>query len=167
MANVISNHDCNRALKQLAEGDMTALSVIYDGIARLIFSLALSLLGNREDAEDVLQDTMLEIVKSVSNYKPGSPKAWVLAIARNRAMYTLRKRRLTSEVEETSSLDPELAKLEWLDVLNALNNEEKQTVILHIYGGLSHKEIGKVLNISPAAAQKKYRRALQKLKEII
>jgi len=167
MANVISNHDCNRALKQLAEGDITALSTIYNGTARLIFSLALSLLGNREDAEDILQDTMLEIVKSVSNYKTGSPKAWVLSIARNRAMYYLRKRRPTSEGIEPSSLDPELARLEWLDVLNALNDEEKQAVLLHIYGGLSHKEIGKMLNISPAAAHKKYRRALQKLKELL
>lgn len=167
MANVISNQDCDRALKRLAEGDMTALSEIYNGTARLIFSLALSVLGNKEDAEDVLQDTMLEIVKSVANYKTGSPKAWVVSIARNRAMYSLRKRRPTSNVTEPSYLDPELERLEWLDVLNALNDEEKQTVLLHIYGGFSHKEIGETLNISPGAAHKKYRRALKKLKELL
>lgn len=167
MANVISNQDCDRALKRLAEGDITALSEIYHGTARLIFSLALSLLGNREDAEDVLQDTMVEVVKSVSNYQTGSPKAWVLSIARNRAMYTLRKRRPTADEEEPSSLDPEFEKIELLDLLNSLSEAEKQTVFLHIYCGLSHKEIGDILNISPAAAHKKYRRALLKLKDLL
>lgn len=164
MARILSDHACNKALQRLAEGDVTALSVIYDNTARLIFSLALSLLGNREDAEDVLQDTMLKLVKAAPNYKKGSPKAWVLSIARNCALDTLRKHRVNSDEAEPYSPDPELERLEVTDMLNALNDDEKQTVVLHIYGGFSHKEIGAVLGISPAAAQKKYRRALLKLK---
>lgn len=167
MAYIFSDYECNKAIKRLAEGDMAALSVVYDNTARIVFSLALSLLGNREDAEDVLQDTMLRVVKSAPNYKKGSPKAWVLSIARNCAIDVLRKRRAESDEAEPFSTDPELAKLELADMLNALNQEEKQTVLLHIYGGLSHKQIGEVLGISPAAAQKKYRRALQKLKKLL
>lgn len=167
MARIISDNDCNRALKQLADGDMAALSVVYEYTARLIFSLAISLLGNREDAEDVLQDTMLEVSKSAKNYKVGKPKAWVLSIARNCAIDMLKKRGPMSDGVEPSSLDPELVKLELADILNILNDEEKQTVILHIYGGLSHKEISNMLGISLAAAQKKYRRALKKLKQIL
>ena len=167
MANIFSDYDCNRALKRLAEGETAALSVVYDNTARLVFSLAFSLLGNREDAEDVLQDTMLKVVKSAPDYKKGSPKAWVLAIARNCAIDVLRKRCPNTELTELSCTDPELARLELTDILNALKNDEKQAVLLHIHGGLSHKEIGEVLNISPAAAQKKYRRALNKLKELL
>lgn len=91
----------------------------------------------------------------------------MLSIAHNRAIDLLRKRHPTADVEESSYPDPELVKLELADVLNALNDEEKQSVLLHIYGGLSHKEIGKVLNISAVAAQKKYRRALLKLKKLL
>ena len=167
MANIFSDYDCNKALRRLAKGDASAVSVVYDNTARLVFSLAFSLLGNREDAEDVLQDTMLKVIKFANSYKKGSPKAWVLSIARNCAMDILRKQRPSSEETEPSSPDPELAKLELIDMLNALNNDEKQAIVLHIYGGFSHKEIGTVLNISPAAAQKKYRRALQKLKELM
>lgn len=167
MPSILSDYDCNRAIKRLADGDMTALSVIYDNTARLVFSLALSLTGNREDAEDVLQDTMLKVVRSAVGYKKGSPKAWVLSIARNSAIDTLRRRHPDAEESEPSSPDPELERLELTDMLNALSNEEKQAVILHIYGGLSHKEIGKVLGISHVAAQKKYRRALMKLKKLL
>lgn len=167
MANIISDYECRKAIKRLSNGDMTALSVIYDNTARLIFSMAFSILGNREDAEDVLQDTMLKVAAAADSYKKGSPKAWVLSIARNRAIDLSRKRRPTADVEEASYFDPDLVKLELVDVLNALNDEEKQALLLHIYGGLSHKEIGKVLNISAEAAQKKYRRALLKLKKLL
>ncbi len=167
MAKLFSNYDCNKALKRLAAGDMTALSTVYDNTANLVFSLALTLLGNREDAEDVLQDTMIAVAQSAHSYENGSPKAWVLSIARNRAIDMLRKRRPTTEVTDTPVQDPQLISLEIADILNVLNEEEKQTVVLHIYGGMSHKEIGMVLNISPAAAQKKYRRAIEKLKKIM
>lgn len=167
MARIISDNDCNRALKQLAEGDMTALSVVYEYTARLIFSLSISLLGNREDAEDVLQDTMLEVSKSAKNYKVGKPKAWVLSIARNCAIDILRKRCPNTELTELPCTDPELARLELTDILNALKDDEKQAVLLHIYGGLSHKDISNMLGISPAAAQKKYRRAINKLKKLL
>lgn len=75
MANIISDYECRKAIERLSTGDMTALSVVYDNTARLVFSLALSLLGNREDAEDVLQDTMLKVAAAADSYKKGSPKA--------------------------------------------------------------------------------------------
>lgn len=166
MTEASSNRDCDRALKQLAAGDMSALSVVYDCTARLVFSVALSLLGSTADAEDVLQDTMLEVAKSAAGYSEGNPKAWVLSIARRRAYRVLSKREQTDSTEEPSSLDPDIVRLEWFDTLNILAEDERQTVVLHIYGGFTHKEIGALLGLTPAAAQKKYRRAIEKLRKL-
>jgi len=165
------NKACDRAITELAMGDTNALSIIYDCMARMIFSVAYGITGNYQDAENVLQETMIEIVKYAHSYRSGSnARAWILAIARHCSVDIVRKRKLSVPIDDTGSVDlplyrPDLSKLEVLDMLRILNSEERQCIILRLYAEMSHKEIASIMNISVASAQKKYQRAVRKLKD--
>lgn len=161
------------AIIALAKGENEALSEIYDSLSRIIFSLALGITENYSDAEDVLQETMIETVKYAHSYRGGTnPKAWILAMARHNAIDLVRKRKnhlsledstvISLESEETlDNLAPDISAL-----LGRLDEDERQIIILRIYGELSFAEVSKTMEISVFAAQKRYQRALKKLKNI-
>ena len=70
MDKLLRRSRCNAALARLAAGDTAALTDLYDAAGREIFALALSVTGNRHDAEDVMQDTFLRVVRSIGTYTP-------------------------------------------------------------------------------------------------
>ena len=162
---------CDKALGQISKGDREALSVIFDCMARMIFSIGLAITGNDADAEDVLQDTMIEIVKYAHTYNGGTnARAWILSIARHRAIDIVRKRKPTVSIEETLSEnlpDPrsDFSHTGVLELLNLLEDEERQLVVFRLYQELPYAEIARIMRIGVAAAQKRYQRALKKLKK--
>ncbi len=167
------NEVCERldaAIGRLAKGDLDALSDVYDIMARPIYVTAYAITQNRADAEDALQDTMLQIVKYAPSYRTGtSPRAWILTLARHRAIDLVRRRKPTvhMEDEQLSVLpDPQSGTEDVLSLLDALTVQDRQLVILRLYDELSYAEIARVMGISVSAAEKRYQRALKKLKSI-
>ncbi|MCH5184259.1 MAG: sigma-70 family RNA polymerase sigma factor [Oscillospiraceae bacterium] len=168
------NHVCDKAIVGIAEGDVNALSVLYDQLSRQIYFVAYAIVNNHHDAEDVLQQTLCEIVKNAHRYQKGTnARAWVLGIARNQALLVCRDRKAYLPLEELENdasayraeKDAELlSSLTMFDALNTLSEEEKQIVLLRIESGLKCKEIAELLHITVSSAEKKYQRALKKLK---
>lgn len=164
------NRACDKAIIAYAAGDKNALSIIYDTMARMIFSVAFAITGQYEDAEDVLQETMVAITKYASSYQKGSnAKAWVMAMTRHIAIDTVRRRRPAvcmeqDEIVQLSGSGTDYSRLEVLSLLRILDDDEKQIVLLRLYSRLPYAEIAKIIGISVASAQKKYQRALKKLK---
>jgi RNA polymerase sigma-70 factor (ECF subfamily) len=162
---------CEKALSELAEGNTEALSVIYDEMSRRIFSLAYTVTGNYCDAEDVLQNTMIDITRSCREYRGGNVNAWVLTLARHNAIDVVRKRKESTlaldEVAESAMAEsPDgFYMVETMDMLNVLDLEEKQVVLMRLYAEMPYREIAAVLGIKVFAAQKKYQRAIGKLKK--
>lgn len=166
------NHVCDRAIIGIAEGDVNALSVIYDQLSRQIYFVAYAIVKTHHDAEDVLQQTLCEIVKNAHQYRKGSnARAWVLGIARNQALRLCRDRKAYIPLEELENdarygeKDEDLlSSLTMFDALRTLSEEEQQIVLLRIESGLKFKEIAELLHITVSSAEKKYQRALEKLK---
>lgn len=161
------------AIISLAQGENESLSVIYDRLSRMIFSLALGITENYSDAEDVLQETMIDTVKSAHSYRAGTnPRAWVLSMARHNAIDLVRRRKDHLSLEDSGVA--ELADSQPLyplsqdikDLLDKLDEDERQIIILHIYGDLSFAEVAMTMEISVFAAQKRYQRVLKKLRRI-
>lgn len=162
-------HICDKAVTAYAKGDSEALSVIYDCMAKMIMATALAITDSREDAEDVLQDTMIVVARFAGNYQKGTnAKAWILAIARNKALDLVRERNRNLPLDEAGDM-PEAEKgfegLEVMDMLKILDETERQLILFRLYTGLSYKEISIIMEISVAAAQKRYQRAIAKLRE--
>ena len=166
------NHVCDKAIVGIAEGDVNALSVLYDQLSRQIYFVAYAILKTHHDAEDVLQQTLCEIVKNAHRYRKGSnARAWVLGIARNQALNACRDRKAYISLEEAENdvryaeTDAELlSSFTMFDALRTLSGEEEQIVLLRIESGLKFKEIAELLHITVSSAEKKYQRALKKLK---
>ncbi len=160
---------CEEAVLAIAEGNQEALSVIYDSMARILFSVAYAVTGNTADAEDVLQDTMIGIVQGAHSYQRGTnARAWILSIARNRAINLVKRRRVTVPLEEVTHLTvpPEgmAEDLAFAELLSPLSEDERQMVLLRLHWELPYREIARILGIGVPAAQKRFQRALKKLK---
>ena len=159
----------DRALRDLSLGDLNGLAVIYDLYGRLIRSVAYTIVGNYTDAEDVLQDVMVLLARHAALYKgEGSARAYVMSVTRHRALDLVCKRKhhvSPDEIGDIPARDSELAAVEVQELLAMLSEEERQIVTLHVYVGLSHRQVAEMLELTTSATEKKYQRALKKLKK--
>ena len=170
MKDMITRAACEHALRRIAQGDMDGLETIYDKLGRRIYLLAYSILGDTHAAEDVLQDTLLRLGKHAAMREEGNAISYVLTVARNLALDSLRRRGREIPCEELIGIGSdgresnEDMPFSSLEALRTLDGEERQIVTLKIEGGLKHREIASILGISQPACEKRYRRALEKLK---
>lgn len=97
----MSEEQFNMLMKQLAAGDREALSEIYKAYMKLIYSVCLNILKQKEAAEDVSADFFIRLFKSAATFDGrGHHKTWMITIARNMCIDYLRK-----NSHETISLD--------------------------------------------------------------
>ena len=162
---------CDKAIISLANGDKEALGILYDVMAKSIYITALTITKNTQDAEDALQDTMLDIFKASHSYRADSnPRAFILTIARHRALDIVRRRKNAVTLEDSrlydEPADDPLSDLAVFELLKPLNITERQIIIFRLYDGLPFEEISKIMHISVTAAQKRYQRVLRKLRKI-
>ncbi len=156
----IEREDVNLILRMQAK-DTAAADEFYSRYNRLAFTLILRIVGNREDAEDVLLDVFWQVWQQASRYDPsrGKPVAWLLTIARTRAIDHVRthgrkpSEPVTDEIRakvEASSNEPDLFVL--ADLRQAVNQAmqtlpEQQRIPLEMayFQGMSHTEIATAL----------------------
>lgn len=170
-----TNRACDRAIAAIAQGDKEALAVLYHSYARMICSVAKSILASSDAVEDVLQETMLRVIRYAGSYRTGSnPAAWVLSIARNCAKDMASDKPPQGSLsfdEETTYLkticaDGSLSFEEAVilhDALKTLSSEETAIVKLKYFYGFSYQEIACVLETNAAAVNKRCQRAIKKL----
>ena len=165
----------HEALLRLAAGEIDAMSSLYENSKTAVFALALSILKNRQDAEDILHDTFVQLYRIADRYaRNGRPLAWILTMTRNLCLMQLRRRSRTEvpleELEFPESGNP-FATAEDRMILQAaircLEDDERQIVMLHAVAGLKHREIAEQMHISLPAAVSRYHRALQKLQNYL
>lgn len=88
-------------LRSAAAGESAAFDALYDRYAGQLYGLLLRILGNADDAQDVLQDSFVQAFKNAHRFDPsrGSEAAWLISIARSRGIDRLRARRVRSDRE--------------------------------------------------------------------
>lgn len=96
-------------MRRLAARDQAAVGELYDRHNRLLFGLILRILGNRGDAEEVLQEVFIAVWNRADTYNAalGAPLAWLVRIARNRAVDRLRANAVRVRTIEAAAPDPE------------------------------------------------------------
>lgn len=150
------------------------LEQIYEERKQELFRFLYVILGERQAAEDALQETFLKAYLHRSKYiEMQQEKAWLYQIARNTAYDMLRKRRrefpiekeILDGVRESSTPQEELhGDFFYMEMIADLNDVEREIVSLKIIAGLTHKEIARVLHMTTASVKKRYERTLNKLK---
>ena len=163
-------------LERISHGDTAPMGLLYDLIKTDVFAYALSKMGNKQDAEDVTQDTFVQVYKYAKQYKPkGKPRAWIITIELNliRRRFQLKKRTvsLDESFENTSSGEDVEEKVInnafLLQLLTMLNEDEREVISLHIVSGMKHREIAKLLGKPLSTVLSKYNRAIKKLQLIV
>jgi RNA polymerase sigma-70 factor (ECF subfamily) len=147
---------------RVARGDQGALAALYDETSSMVHGLALRILRDESAAEDVTVDVYMQVFRQASSYdaQRGSPLAWLLTLARSRAIDRFRaeaQRRLretpleTVEVAVATTNDPAESALAGesrravREALAALAPEQRRAIELAYYTGMSHTEIAEAL----------------------
>ena len=169
-------------VQQLLQKDVSAFEQIYDRHSRAVYSLVLRILQQAGTAEEVVQDVFLQLWRNSRQYDEsrGPFVPWLLTLARNRALDTLRlkserQRRREDQTEELPSLaaspDYEIqldakrrgAKVRAL--MASLNPQEKKAIEMAYFEGLSHSEIAAALREPLGTVKSWIRNGLLRLKE--
>lgn len=171
MGKLFENQMLEAALHRVAEGDNSYLDYIYENYARLLFSVAVTLLGSAEAAEDAVHDTFLRLTENAAKYTPrenGSAKAWLVRICRNICIDKLREKR-NSAAEITAAVDDFVhtvhSDMAFLEMISPLVSPDREIVILKIAFGMSHREIAAVLGLSAGNTRQRYKRAIDRLRK--
>ncbi|MBH0193907.1 MAG: sigma-70 family RNA polymerase sigma factor [Nitrospira sp.] len=173
-------------LARVAKGEQQALSQLYDLSSTLLFSIALRILGHREEAAELLQEVYLEIWSKVVRYDVGrgTPIAWLITLTRSRAIDRLRMRgtrtRPTSAQAVSSPTTPPLTdynpppveaqadqelRTHVSNILSTLPQAQQQAIELAYYEGLSHTEISVRLNQPVESVKTRLKLGMAKLRE--
>jgi RNA polymerase sigma-70 factor (ECF subfamily) len=95
-------------LLRIATRDEAALAEFYDRHSGLVYGVLMRILRSQSDAEDILQETFVRVWSRADTYDAlrGSPAAWLMRIARNRAIDRVRARRAQSKITVESAVNP-------------------------------------------------------------
>ncbi|SNR24772.1 RNA polymerase sigma factor [Flavobacterium sp. ov086] len=170
-------------IDKILQGETNAFAVLVDRYKDMIFSLALKMIKNKEEAEEVAQDTFIKIYNSLSKFKGDSKfSTWIYKIAYNSCLDNLKKNKkedLNISIDEFSShliktMDNALSALEDKErkqtiqnCLNLLPSEENFLLTLFYFEDQSLEEIGKIMSITANNVKVKLFRSRQKLAVIL
>lgn len=173
-------------LQATAAGDQHAFQKLYNATSPQLYALLLRILKKPDRAEDALQDAYVKIWQKAGTYAPdrGAPSTWLLAIARYRALDTLRRQRPEVGMPEEANLAATILEdhvapgpseanenLQSLDAvhtcLTTLSPEQRKSVLLAYYEGLTHPELARRLNAPIGTVKSWIRRGLSRLRQCL
>ena len=165
-------------ISQARAGGEAAYEQLYRWFERTVFTLALRICGNREDAGEVLQNTMLKMFDHLKDYRGESPFwSWLRQIAVNEALLRLRKqKRLVCEIgmEEddlpeaqapppSSAADAALLRR----ALNTLPANTRSVLWLYHAEGYTHEEIARLMERTPSFSKSQLARGTRRLRALL
>jgi len=171
-----------RLLMKIAHHDRRAFQELYETIAARMFGLCLRLAGQRELAEEALQDAFIQIWHRAGEYHSdrGAPLSWMMTIARYRTLDLIRARKARQTVndEDLNDLDDgregplefslrESGAEKLTGCLDELSDAQRDSILLSYYRGFTHEELAQALS-SPIGTVKSWiRRGLMALKRCL
>ena len=169
-------------LQAIAAGDEQALARLYDRYRLILFGLTMRILNSRAEAEDVLQETLLQVWRRATDFDParGKPFTWLVTLTRSRAIDRLRQRAARDRLAESAStLVPDEASDAVTDTLHAeqreivtralaqLPEEQREALYLAYYEGLTQSEIAVRLATPLGTVKTRMRSGMMKLRELL
>jgi RNA polymerase sigma-70 factor, ECF subfamily len=161
-------------------GDAEAFAVLYDRHARMAYSLAYKMMGEKQEAEDVVQEAFIKVWRSAGGYRVGrgSVRTWILSIVHNRGIDQIRSHASRgsmqdkveasapkSEPSEAFAETWENAQQEQVrEALNTIPHEQLKILELAYFSGYTHIEIAESLELPLGTVKGRMRLGLQKLR---
>jgi RNA polymerase sigma-70 factor (ECF subfamily) len=169
------------AVERMARGEHDGLAELYDRHGRLVYSLALRIVRDGGDAEDIVQEVFSQVWRQSARFDVtrGNVAAWLVTLTRTRAIDLLRRRRVRADVSVPTNPDDRAdqapgqdVQVEWQSraaqvkrALDALPPLQRMAVELAFYDGLTHAEIAEQLEVPLGTVKTRVRQGLLKLRE--
>ena len=170
--------DDQELIRRMASKDSDALDAFYERYKRLAFSLVFRIVGNREDAEDVLVDVFWQAWLQAERYDEtrGKPIAWILTIARTRALDARRSStRRNEDLERAPEAVPSGREADAFveadtrgavrQALGGLSEQQRVPLEMAFFQGMSHTEIAAALNQPLGTIKDRIRTGMMHLKK--
>ncbi|MEQ1912021.1 MAG: sigma-70 family RNA polymerase sigma factor [Vicinamibacterales bacterium] len=171
------------AIEQMARGNQSALGELYDRHGRLIYSLALRVLRDQGDAEDVVQEVFLQAWREAARFDltRGNVVAWLVMVTRSRSIDRLRRRQARPQLAAKSEVDNRVdagprvdVQMEWQSraaevrrALETLPLLQRVAVELAFFDGLTHAEIAEQLEVPLGTVKTRVRQGLLKMRDCL
>ena len=170
-------------VERLRAQDQTALNTLYERYSKVVYAIALRIIGQAADAEDVVVDSFWQVWQQAASYDAsrGQLRTWIVTIARSRALDRLRvlRRSPLADAEEVDVAGREMAGADdpeqtaWLSqqssivrtALASLPREQRQALELAYYHGLSQSEVAERLGEPLGTIKTRIRLGMMKLRE--
>ena len=169
-------------LHAVARGDEAALARLYDGYRVILFGLLVRILSSREEAEDILQDVFIQVWRRAKDFDEnrGKPFTWLVTLTRSRAIDRLRLLSARQRLANASTQNqPEEASDALNDTIRSgqreivqralaeLPEDQKQTLVLAYYEGLTQSEIASKLGAPLGTIKTRMRSGMIKLRSLL
>ena len=171
------------SISLVRRGDAEAFAVLYDRHSRAAYSLAYRMMGERQSAEDLVQEVFLKVWRGAGSYRAerGSVRTWILSIVHNRGIDQLRstasRRRMQEKVEASAprSQPSEAFAQSWRnsqreqvrEALSALPEEQLKILELAYFSGYTHVEIAGLLELPLGTVKGRMRLGLKKMRSLL
>ena len=170
-------------LERVARGDAAAFEVIYDRYAGVVYGMVLRVLRDPAQSEEVVQEVLVEVWRTASRFDAsrGSARAWLLVMARRRAIDRVRAAQAADDRElraAAGSLTPEfdevsetvLARMEAAQVracLGALTELQRESLELAFYRGHTYRQVSHLLDVPLGTVKARLRDGLIRMRDCL
>lgn len=166
-------------LGRVADGDQSALRCIYDATAAKLFGVCLRISGNREAAEDILQQVYIKVWDRAGRFdaERASPITWLCAIARNTAIDWRRANGAVSYLPESAAaaiaddsplapetIDADTQRARIFDCLDALEERPRRAIRSAFFDGLTYSQLAEAMAVPLGTLKSWVRRGLIQLR---
>lgn len=158
-----------RALKKKHNKSENEIKELVDKYSSLIFRVSYCILGNRDDAEDALQETFLKYLTKAPEFESDEHrKAWLIKVSANisKNMMMFRMRRETLNIDEVKNIGICETDYELFELIMCLPAKYKIVMNLHYIEGYKGREIAEIIGISEDAVKKRLQKGRELLKNI-
>ena len=172
-----------RLAERIRAGQAEALGELYDRYAGTALAVALRVVADRTEAEDVVHDAFVAVWRKIDRFDAGrgSLRAWLLTVVRNRAIDRVRARRVSVDVDDADerSLLRTGPNPTWEDALrrtsaaevraalDGLPDEQRRALELAYFQGYTYREVAERTGVAPGTASGRLRLGIAKLREAL
>jgi RNA polymerase sigma-70 factor (ECF subfamily) len=179
----VSEQEWVGLVQAIAKGDERALHALYEQTHRIVFTLTMRIVGNRETAEELTVDVFHDVWRRAAAYDPasGSVLGWMLNQARSRAIDRLRfeqrKRRAPDHADTSVTIAPSSSPHDVLDArdqgrllreaLRVLTKDERQAIETAFFSELTYREVAAKFDQPLGTVKTRIRSGLEKLRQAL
>lgn len=172
-----------RLAERIRDGDTGALGELYDRYASMALGTALRVIGDREEAEDVVHDAFVAVWRKIDRFDAdrGSLRAWLMTVVRNRAIDRIRARRPGMDLDDADERSllrtgpnptweaalRQASASEVRAAMAGLPDDQRRAVELAYFEGYTYREVAELTGVPPGTATGRLRLALGKLRDAL